>query len=166
MKSQAETLTALRPVITTSGKRYAKFLKIRTRPAVVGEAIVTVTSDGKETASWAGSGDLIVENQTSAKEQYILAAVRVQKRYKNPVDVGGGWTEWTPCGEVLRVEYHGETFEFGASWKDKDGNEEKMVCKDGDSLVMPYEGDDGDTLKEEVYRIAAKEFTETYALKG
>lgn len=157
VRTQAEAYTSFRPAIEASGKDFAKCVKIRTRPAVLGEEIITVTAAGVETKNIAKESDLVCENQTKAKEQYLLAADRVAKRYLNPVAVDGEFsTEWTPQGECRAVTYQGENFEFMAPWG------EPMICHNGDSLVSPYEDN---RLKEQVYRIAAQEFSESYAPK-
>lgn len=143
------------PSINAYGQNYNKKTEVLARPANPGEAIQTVTSDGKETVNTAKEGDYVVQNMTAAKEQYILSPDKLAKRYKMIAHVGNGWTKYKATGSVKGLQYKGENFglppetQFMASWN------EPMALKDGDMIVTP----DG----KEVYRIARKEFGETYA---
>lgn len=143
------------PSINAYGQNYDKKTEILARPAHAGEAIQTVTSDGQETVNTAKEGDYVVQNMTAAKEQYILSPDKIAKRYKKIADVGNGWIKFKATGSVKGIQYKGANFDlppeiqFMASWN------EPMALKDGDMIVTP----DG----KEVYRIARKEFGETYA---
>lgn len=137
---------------------YEKFKKIVARKAVPGEVIITVTSDGKETQNTAIEGDYVVQNQTEAKEQYIVSAESFNKKYVLFLEVDSGMNTYNPIGKIQAIELTSEKldylslpdeFKFIAAWG------EGMVAKKGDFLCRPIDGN-------EVYRIARKEFFETY----
>ena len=153
MKSQQEAIAAYMPVIEGAGRVYEKFAEVYARPAVVGEVIVTVTSDGKETQNTAGEGDMVVMNLTKAREEYILPAKKFQARYVPLTAAPNGWTRYRATGECIAVMYHGQDTEFMAAWN------EPMRLRTGDMLCTPL------PQRGEVYRIAAKEFQETYRPK-
>lgn len=171
---QLEVCHRLRPLILAHGGRYFKYRNIKVRPAVEGEIIVTVTSDGKETQNTARSGDWVAENQTGAREQYVIPADKLAKRYLPVREPAGAheaaWTEYKPKGEVFALAFDPamlgpaerlpDPLEFEAPWG------ETVVCKSNqgtgigpDMLCIPLEGD---TPLNEVYRIGRTEFDETY----
>ena len=166
--TQSEMMNAFGPAVAYAGKIYAKKTKVFARPAVEGEVVVTITSDGKETQNTAKAGDFVVENQTAAKEQYIVAGSTFQKRYMPLTETtpsATGFSEYKAVGKCLGIVYKGtvntenlslesKEIMFISSWK------EEMVLKPGDMLVAPLP----DT--ESLYRIAAKEFAETYELEA
>ena len=63
-----------------------------------------------------------------------------------------GWEIYQAIGECRGIVYEGEEIKFKASW------DEDMVLKKGDMIVTTPD-------KNEVYRIALKEFKETYREK-
>ncbi|WP_232695584.1 hypothetical protein [Brevibacillus daliensis] len=140
---------------------YEKYTKVYAKAAKGGEKIATVTSDGLETQNTAEAGDMLVKNQTDAEEMYILKKDKFGKRYKLIGQSTDGFQEYQAVGEIKAVHVTpellktlkvGNEFYFIAAW------DEKMVVKEGDYLVSP-------TDYSEVYRIANKEFFETYRLK-
>lgn len=147
----------------TLGKRYKKKSLIRAKKAEPGTVVFTKTSDGFETKNTAEKGDWLVENQTSAKESYLIKAETFDKKYTLLHSLGNGWGCYQPKGEIsamkvssLDLENLGaqEQLEFQAPWK------ESIVLKPGDFLVISLE-------KSEIYRVAQKEFLETYEeIKG
>ncbi len=99
-----------------------------------------------------------VENQTSTNELYLVKAETFKKKYSLVQSLEQGWGCYQPKGEISglivgkdHLEAFGATsvMEFQAPWKDT------MIVKPGDMLVVPPE-------KDEIYRIAKKEFGETY----
>ena len=154
------------PFIKEDGSLFEKFQKIWARIAVVGERVVTITSDGKETENTAKEGDFVVEAQTQAKERYIIGGDKLTKRYNRSstyrCDPEGTWYEHIPTGTVKAVEWHPNVFRgvfggvvenllhFIAPWG------EEAVCKKGDMICT--------TDGVEVYRIARKEFEQTYRI--
>jgi hypothetical protein len=157
---QSEILRQLQPLLEKAGRRYRKCRNIFAKRATDGEKIDTVTADGKETSNTARAGDYIIRNQTGAGEQYLLNAEKFAGKY---VHAGPGdqqdWEEYRPVGEILAVELTADVlttlgwpgeFYFMARWG------EPMVAKTGDFLAVPPD-------RSEVYRIARKEFFETYA---
>ncbi len=159
--NQAEAVAKFMPEIE-SGMVYEKFTQVDARPAVPGEVVETHTSDGKETVNTAAEGDYVLRNLTEAGELYILSGKKLAARYKlapseslagrpNPAEP---WQRYQATGECQGVEYRGPDIEFEASWG------ENMVLKTGDMIVTPL------PQKGEVYRIAAKEFGETYRPKA
>ncbi len=158
MITQKEMLQHFLPLMETQGKRYKKKSLIRAKKAEPGLLVVTRTSDGIETKNTAEKGDWLVENQTSAKESYLIKADTFEKKYTLLHSLGNGWGCYRPKGEIfakkvssLDLENLGakDLLEFQAPWK------ESIVLKPGDFLLISLE-------KSEIYRVAQKEFTETY----
>lgn len=156
MVSQQELLEITIPLFRAKGKLYEKKTKIKARPALPGEAIQTLTSDGLETKSSAVPGDMVIENP--GKEKYLVSAKNFKKRYDFDKAIDETWSWYTPKGKVLALNIDQEllefldqpdSFYFIASW----GAE--MVAKKHDFLVCTPD-------YSEVYRIAKKEFEETY----
>ncbi|MGI9525493.1 MAG: hypothetical protein ACR2MS_00120 [Weeksellaceae bacterium] len=148
------------PILQSKGEVYRKYKKVLARKAVAGEKIITITSDGVETVNVAEEGDYVVKNQTDAEEMYIMSAEKFEKRYEWLSQVDDEYSLYKPIGKVVAKEIdntlikqlgHGDEFKFIAPWG------EEMVAKKGDYLVSPLS-------YEEVYRIAKKEFFETYEL--
>lgn len=148
--TQQHAAAIFMPMIET-GLVYDKFAKVTARSAVVGETIITVTGDGKETENTAKEGDFVIRANTTAREQYILGGAKLQSRYKLIGPAEDGWTTYQATGSCKGALYKGPNITFTASWG------EDMVLKGGDMIVtaLPEKGS--------VYRIAAKEFSETYA---
>jgi hypothetical protein len=86
---------------------------------------------------------------TEAKELYILSREQIKSRYEKIDDQKDGWIRYKAIGSVKGVRYNGEEIEFMAIWG------QPMALKKGDMIVT--------TDGSEVYRIAWKEFNETYA---
>ncbi|WP_425638558.1 hypothetical protein ACPUEN_03640 [Algoriphagus yeomjeoni] len=158
MITQQEMLAHFLPILEKSGKRYKKKSMIRAKKAKPGQLVITKTSDGEETRNTAEVGDWLVENQTSVNELYLVKAETFEKKYTIVQALEHGWGCYQPKGEILGIivnEAHFEelgvtkTLKFQAPWKDS------MVAKPGDMLVVPLD-------KDEIYRIAKKEFGETY----
>ncbi|SFB10496.1 hypothetical protein [Algoriphagus aquimarinus] len=158
MITQKEMLTHFLPILEKSGKRYKKKSMVRAKKAQAGLLVVTKTSDGDETQNTAEAGDWLVENQTSTNELYLVKAETFKKKYTLVQSLEQGWGCYQPKGEttgIIVAKEHLEAFgatnvmEFQAPWK------ATMIVKTGDMLVVPPE-------KDEIYRIAKKEFGETY----
>lgn len=158
MITQQEMLAHFLPILEKSGKRYKKKTMVRAKKAQAGLVVVTKTSDGDETQNTAEAGDWLVENQTSTNELYLVKAETFKKKYSLVQSLEQGWGCYQPKGEISGIivgKDHLEAFgttsvmEFQAPWKDT------MIVKPGDMLVAPPE-------KDEIYRIAKKEFGETY----
>lgn len=151
------------PLIEAANRGYRKFQKVHARPACPGEVITSVTDDGEETTNTAGAGDMVVRNLTDAQEEYIVERTKFLRRYSEIRPGDGTWTVYEPKGEVLAIEITGELtaqldvgeeFCIMAPW----GSEQ--LAREGDMFVSPLPALD------EVYRIARKEFEETYRLKA
>jgi hypothetical protein len=149
MLSQTEMMEKFMPLIK-QGKVFHKQTKVDVRFGQEGERIVTVTSDGKETENVVGPGDFVVTNRTEAREEYILSAVKLAQRYRPIGEHEDGHQVYQAVGSAQAHEYEGEDTEFEAPWG------EAMTLKQGDMLVTPLPDCN------EVYRIARKEFDETY----
>lgn len=151
------------PLMESLGRKFKKRSLVRAKKAEPGLHVITLTSDGFETQNTAGPGDWLVENQTSAKERYLVKAETFEKKYTLLDSLGNGWGCYRPKGEIYALEVSGKDLEnfgvhdtliFQAPWK------ESVVVKPGDFLVIPLD-------KNEIYRIARKEFSETYEeIKG
>ncbi|HSF55442.1 MAG TPA: hypothetical protein VLA71_16930 [Algoriphagus sp.] len=158
MITQKEMLAHFLPLMEKQGKRYKKKSLIRAKKAEPGLEVVTRTSDGFETKNTAEKGDWLVENQTSAKESYLIKAETFEKKYALMDSLGNGWGCYRPVGEIYALKVSAEDLEFfgdkalkefQAPWK------ESIVVKPGDYLVISLD-------QSEIYRVAKKEFTETY----
>jgi hypothetical protein len=158
MRTQKEMLAHFLPQLIKQGKRFKKRSLVRAKKAEPGLHVITVTSDGFETQNTAEKGDWLVENQTSAKERYLVKAETFEKKYTLLDSLGNGWGCYRPKGEIYAMEISkpdlekfgkNDSLEFQAPWK------ESVVVKEGDFLVVPLE-------KNEIYRIARKEFSQTY----
>ncbi|MGI9159164.1 MAG: hypothetical protein ACR2K1_05360, partial [Saprospiraceae bacterium] len=108
-------------------------------------------------------GDYIVRNTTEAGEQYLLDAEKFEKKYSPRAQPdANGWQMYEPNSVIFAIELSPELlqrlqwppeFHFIARWG------EEMIAKTGDFLALPEDGS-------EVYRIARKEFFETYKPAG
>jgi len=161
MHSQEKMKQIILPLLKTRGKIYQKIKKVFARKAKDVERITTTTSDGKETTNRAKPGDYIVKNQTDAGEEYILPPSKFRSRYVYKKRSKAGFSEYEPTGRIYAVEVNKRLlkkfgvknrFYFQADWGSK------MVAKEKDFLACPIGG-------EEVYRIARKEFFETYRVE-
>ncbi|QDX95371.1 hypothetical protein EEL32_11670 [Brevibacillus laterosporus] len=158
---QQDMISLLQPKLEKA-PTYEKFTHVYAKEAVGGERIATITKDGVETENTAVAKDMLVKNQTEANEMYILKPDKFSKRYKQIGEAKDGFKEYQAVGEIKAIEVTpdllkeakvtAQEFYFIAAWG------EKMVVKEGDYLVSPLD-------YSEVYRIAHKEFFETYRLK-
>jgi len=158
--SQQEIIVRLESFFA-SAKIYEKYTTAHVRPAKIGEVIVTITNDGVETQNRAKADDFVLMNNTKAKEQYIISGEKLRKRYQPTGKKKGDGEIYKAVGKcravkvntkVLKALSASDVFEFMAPWG------EAMVCKKGDMIVCP----DLYGTVNEVYRIALKEFKETY----
>lgn len=160
---QEEMLETVLPLIEKYGVLYEKFQPVLATVAKGGEEVITVTSDSEETRNIADVGDYIVSNQTGALERYVIKPEKFEQRYEFVELTDDAFGLYRPIGEVWAVQidedimdYIGflgsDSFNFEAAWG------ENMVAKMGDMIVTP-------PTKDEVYRIAKKEFEETYRVK-
>ncbi len=148
------------PLLKKKGKRYRKVQSVLGRKAKGGENISTITSDGLETKNTARSGDYIVKNKTKAGERYIVKPKVFEKTYEHYKKRKGIYDEYKPNKQILALEIKASFFKkqgyskelyFVAPWGSK------MVLKVNDFLACPLDFS-------EAYRIAKKEFFETYEL--
>lgn len=160
--SQEKILKDILPLLKKA-ETYEKYKIIYARRAVTGEEIETYTSDGYETKNTAKEGDFIVKNTTDAHEMYILTEEKFNKRYTYVKNLDNTWNIYQPIGKIKAVKVNStllkklsgsdKSFHIITSWG------ENMIVKKGDFLVSPLEYN-------EVYRIANKEFWETYQLEN
>ncbi len=190
--SQSQMLALFRPVLDTEGVVFEKKQNVFAKKAEVRQVVTTQTDDGPETVNTAEVGDYLVKNQTAAGEMYVVKADKFAERYerldadssfvktstsvKTLADESAdekegasaealakeGFEEYRSIGRITAVELTPErckalnlppVFHFKAPWK------EDMVAKVGDFIACPP--DDA-----QVYRIARKEFFETYEAVG
>lgn len=160
--AQEHLMKAVLPLIKATDRHYKKFRQVHARPAVPGETIVSELADGEETAKTARDNEMVVRNLTEAQEEYIVGKEKFANLYSEIEPVDDKWTLYAPLGEVLAIEISrdlttelnvGEEFYIIAPW----GSEQ--LAKEGDLFVTPA------AKMDEVYRIARKEFEETYKLK-
>ena len=158
---QAHLVKSLSVLLLETGRDYRKCQNVKARPAREGEKIVSTVESGRETVNTAGAGDYVVENQTGAKEQYIVSRDKFKQRYSEDRKIDDEWSLYKPLGlvkgiqvdrSILNIFQQEGSFYITASW----GEAQKV--DEGDMLVttLPL------TEKLEIYRIARKEFSETY----
>jgi hypothetical protein len=162
MISQEDMKALFLPLLQEKGAIFIKKQNIWAREAEAGEVIITVTNDGLETSNIANQGDMLVRNQTDAKEIYVMSKDSFSERYlkvENAVSGEIEFEEFTAIGKIyalcidkqllttLNLE---NAFYFEAPWSSN------MICKEDDYLACPPDFS-------QVYRIARKEFFETYS---
>ena len=148
--TQQQAFNLFMPMIEDFGKEYYKYSLVRAFIANNEEYIETWTSDGLETTNYSKPGDFIVQNlQTESMEKYIVSEEMFLNRYQFFYqDLFGAI--YLPKGRIKACMYSGETMSFIANWG------RQMILKSGDYIASPY------PHYNEVYRIASKEFFETY----
>ena len=161
MISQKDMKSIFLPLLQEQGQVFFKKQKIWARKANEGEIVITVTHDGLETSNVANLGDMVVKNQTVAEEMYVMQKTSFEQRYSNLEDADldqEGFQEFLPIGKINALLIDNQLlkklnlldeFYFEAPWKSS------MVCKENDYLACPPDFS-------QVYRIARKEFFETY----
>ena len=161
LEDQASFKKKIIPLLKEKGILFEKMKRIFAKKAKGGERIDTITQDGLETTNIAKKGDFIIKNQTEAKEMYIITKEEFHPRYQLFQEKSDEFDEYTAVGKILAIEVnknllqelaYDKEFYFMASWG------EQMVVKEKDFLACPLD------LKS-VYRIARKEFFETYQRK-
>lgn len=154
--NQKELISTLKDKLIEA-PQFDKFKEVEAREAKSDEKIVTITGDGVETQNTAKLGDFIVRNTTDAKELYIIRGDKFTSRYEL-INKGSLWNRYKAIGSVKGIVVDEELikelnlsdeFYIIAPWG------EKMIVKKGDYLVSPLD-------YSEIYRIAKKEFFETY----
>ena len=150
--TQEQAYNYFMPFIEDTGKIFRKISPVFARLADENEYIETWTDDGLETTNYAKYGDYIVKNlYTSMKEEYIVTSEMMKQRYEFVIELSPGGI-FKPTGKVKAAIYSGEETQFVAKWG------RIMILKAGDMIVTPLPD------CKEVYRIAAKEFYESYIL--
>lgn len=155
--TQEEICRLLQPFFESEGRCYRKKTDVLVREAKEGEHIITITSDGEETRNRAVSGDFVIKNNTEAGEEYIVSEKKLNDRYTFLEQVDDVYARYrssstiqafTLTEEMFKSLSLNDPFWFIAEWG------ETMIVRAGDYLVCTGNG--------EVYRIARKEFSETY----
>lgn len=158
MITQQDMLIHFLPIFEKSGKKYRKISLIKAKKAIPGTVVITMTSDGVETKNTALAGDMLVQNQTSSEEQYLVKSETFESKYTMIDSLGNGWACYKPKGIMIGYELTDEDLksfgvtdriEFQTPWKDT------MFVRKGDYLVT-------NSGLNEIYRVARKEFLETY----
>ena len=148
--------------IKNDGGLYKKVESVLARKAKLGETIVSVTSDGEEGHNVANEGDVVVQNQTDAKEEYIVKGETFINRYNVESVLTDKWQVYEPSGDVHAIPITlavttelgvGNKFFIEASWG------ESQFASEGDYFVTPSPNFD------EIYRVGKPEFEKTYSLK-
>ncbi len=155
--SQESMIKQVRPLLEKA-ETYEKYKLIEAKEAKGGEIILTITSDGLETQNTAEKGDYIIRSLTEAGEEYIIKKEKFTNRYKYFKKGENGFKIYKPIGKIKAIVISqdildllkvNKEFFFVAPWG------QEMIAKKGDYLVSPLD-------YSEVYRIAEKEFFETY----
>lgn len=153
------------PIIRSCGGVFQKVAGVYARIAKGGEKITTITSDGKETSNTASAGDFIVTNETESREEYVLKPEQFFKRYVH------GQDDYYVPGEGARIKALQVTEENIKRYRLDDLK--SLVTTPEDSLYIEAPWKESERLRlndylacnleeTEVYRIARKEFEETY----
>lgn len=144
------------PLLKKQGETFQKIGKVLVRPAKTGEKITTITSSGIETINTAKEGDVIIQNDTDEKEEYILSKEKLESRYQKTNNTKDGMDIYLAKGKCIALTYEGaehgmdNKIKFIAPWN------EEMVLEDGDKIVTTEKMD-------EIYRIDRKSFEQTYS---
>lgn len=158
--TQQEMKALFFPLLKEKGQLHQKSKNIFARKGEKGECIVTKTSDGKETEnSVKDDSSFVVKNQTDAGEEYIVTQQKFQEKYTLIGEGKGNYQEYQSKGKVQAIKLtrklwnelklSDKQFYFEPPWKGS------MVAKLYDYIVCPPDFS-------EIYRIARKEFWETY----
>ncbi len=148
------------PLLRGAGREYRKLRGVRARLARPGEVVRTCPADGEETVQTARADHVYVQALTAAGEQYLLERQVFDARYTGTGELGEHLTCYEPKGRILAIDVNdalldtlGQAREFliEAPWGSN------MVVRAGDKLASPLPDLD------QIYRIAAVEFAETYA---
>lgn len=161
---QEELMDKLLPVILSKGARHKKFQQVHARPAVDGEQVVSITQDGQETTKKATVGDYVVKNLTTAGELYVVSKAKFEDKYERIKQIDDTWSLYDPKGEVRALKIDAglsqtlsqptdRTFYIMAPW----GSTQRVNPED--YFVSPLPN------LSEIYRVAAKEFIETYKIE-
>ena len=158
--AQKEIQELFIPLLKSKGKVFQKAKNIYARPAKKGELIITITKDGVETQNRVTKpNSFIVQNQTRAGEEYIVTGNNFNKKYTFLRAAKNGYAEYQSTGKIVvvkltkslwqQLEFPPKQLHFEAPWG------EPMMLKLYDYMVTPLD-------YSEVYRIARREFWETY----
>lgn len=156
--SQKRMLDYFLPKVEKEGIRYKKNTLIKAKLAPKGMEVITETADGIQTKNIAEEGDYFVENQTSTGEMYLVRKNVFERKYEITQSLSEGWATYQLREFIWAIQITAEeiqdlggegVLDFMAPWG------ELSVAKPEDFLVLPPE-------KDEIYRIAHKEFKETY----
>jgi len=158
--TQQEIQNTFLPLLKEKGGNYQKSKNIFARSTIKGEKIISITSDGSESINIAKDSDsFVVKNQTSAQEKYIVLGPIFRQKYELLRAAKDGFSEYESKGQIKAIKLTGRLWEqlqftnnqiyFEAPWG------EASILKKHDYMVCPPD-------YSEVYRIARKEFWETY----
>ena len=154
-----EQIVALYRNLPELHKIYSKKGRFISRPAVIGETILTIVAGKLETIKTVSEDSVIIRNIIlgGSAETYAIPLTTFTKRYKllpaiYTID-GLEWTEAIPNGKTKAFQYlSDESISFMAPWG------ENMLMEKGDWLA----GDPDDEMSEDIYRIEKDTFRDTY----
>jgi len=127
-------------------RKASKFQRINARPAIEGETIKTVASDGvNETINTAKKGSYVVNNVGNDKNQWIIEGNTFAKKYE--LDRPG---VYRPKGGPMNATKLNQDVKFKAPW-----GEEMKIKKGGYLLQDPKN-------KSDIYGISGEDFKKTY----
>ena len=159
--AQKTLMEVILPLAVTDGDHYREYRNINARPAVEGEKVISILDDCEETVNFAKADDMAVRSLTEAKEKYIVSKEKFAKLYQEIEKVDDKWKLYRPQGEVRAIEIIRDiTSDLGVGeeiFVIAPSNAEQLA-RDGDMFVVPL------PAKDEIYRIARKEFDENYEL--
>lgn len=157
--SQENLLIILENKIRKEGFKCRKTTNVRARPAIAGEVVISITSDGEETVKTAAAGEMLIENQTQASENYLVKVSKFEKSYLLIEQVDGDWSIYEPKGEKLAIKVDNsvrELLEVDDMFYIVGFTKTRHVVKKNDYLIL------NQIDRNEIYRVAHAEFWQTH----
>lgn len=152
-------MSKILPQMDRAENVYRKQGEVEARLAIEGEEIISITDSGEEASQHAREGEIVVRNNTDAKEVYLVEAEVFEKRYDSAKPVAAEFQYYEAAGKSLAFEIDhemstllgvGAEFYIIAPW----GTEQ--YAQEGDYFVCPL------PEKGEIYRVGKPEFESTY----
>jgi hypothetical protein len=160
MLSQQDFLSLIKLPLAHKGQTYLKTAKVIARLTTPGQYVETITSDGLETSIVAKAGDYLVTNMTESQEAYLVPGSAFEQKYQFLDQIeGSDKAIFQSRGKVMAIRINEsllKTLRLTAPFEFMAPSGQPMSANMGDFLAVPIQP------KLEVYRIAEKEFHETY----
>ncbi len=148
--SQELLMSRVLPLVDQPENEYRKVGSVEARLALEGEEITSITSAGEETSFCAGKRDVVVRNDTNAKELYIVRMEIFEQRYEIESALNNEFQAYEATGKSLAIQINheittylgvGVTFFINPTWP------AEQYVEEGDYFVCPL------PWKNEIYRV-------------